>query len=460
MPAARWIGHTAVARTAAVQFGLAIRPSWRARSCAFTSGTTSGTLGSMRKADELSITIAPAARAAGANSRLRPAPALKKAMSMPLKESAFSSSTLQALPLNSSVLPAERAEASSLSEPTGKFRRSRTRRISMPTAPVAPTMAMFGAFIVVANYSNDRPSVILSEAKDLIAGCHAIRSFASLQGGGYSARDDSNLFMLFDRRHQARGIHELAVHQHVVGMRQVMQRERRLHGAHPALRVLGSIHRLLHELQRKQRLLRNALGHGQAERFQLGARHDMVHHAQPMRFGGADPIGGEQEFLGLAHAHLPRMGKELRAAHAHRHRMVEELGVLGADDEIARPHQHQPADHHLAVDQRHRRLGNVAPALAEAEIDLLLAGVLRLCSRLAEAAPGADRLVLLHVAMAVDLAQIVARGEVRTVGRQHDHLHVVVEGGAVEGLVQRVEERRVLRIPGLGPIEDDAGDSA
>jgi hypothetical protein len=37
----------------------------------------------MRKADELSITIAPAARAAGANSRLRPAPALKKAMSMP-----------------------------------------------------------------------------------------------------------------------------------------------------------------------------------------------------------------------------------------------------------------------------------------------------------------------------------------------------------------------------------------
>ena len=94
MPAARWIGQTAVARTAAVQFGLAMRPSWRARSCAFTSGTTSGTLGSMRKADELSITIAPAARAAGANSRLRPAPALKKAMSMPLKQSAFSSSTL------------------------------------------------------------------------------------------------------------------------------------------------------------------------------------------------------------------------------------------------------------------------------------------------------------------------------------------------------------------------------
>ena len=65
-------------------------------------------------------------------------------MSMPLKDSAFSSSTVYGLPLNSSVLPAERAEASSFREATGKFRRSRTRRISTPTAPVAPTMAMFG----------------------------------------------------------------------------------------------------------------------------------------------------------------------------------------------------------------------------------------------------------------------------------------------------------------------------
>ena len=29
--------------------------------------------------------------------------------------------------------------------------------------------------------------------------------------------------MLLDRRHQARGVHELAVGQHVVGMREVMQ---------------------------------------------------------------------------------------------------------------------------------------------------------------------------------------------------------------------------------------------
>ena len=35
------------------------------------------------------------------------------------------------------------------------------------------------------------------------------------------------------------------MHQHIVGVRQVMERERGLHGAHPALRVLRGIHRLL-----------------------------------------------------------------------------------------------------------------------------------------------------------------------------------------------------------------------
>ena len=153
------------------------------------------------------------------------------------------------------------------------------------------------------------------------------------------------------------------------------------------------------------------------------------------------------------------MGEELRAAHAHRHRVVEELGVLGGHDQVARPDQHQAAGDHLALHQRHGRLGDVAPALAEAKVDLLLARVLRLRAGLAEARPRADRLVLAHVAVAVDLAQVVARGEVRAVGRQHDHLDRVVLRGAVEGVVQRVEERGVLRVPRVGAVEDDAGDA-
>ena len=130
-----------------------------------------------------------------------------------------------------------------------------------------------------------------------------------------------------------------------------------------------------------------------------------------------------------------------------------------ADDQVARPDQHQAAGDHLALHQRHGRLGDVAPALAEADVDLLLARVLRLGARLAEARPRAHRLVLAHVAVAVDLAQVVARGEVRAVGRQHDHLDRVVLRGAVEGVVQGVEERGVLRVPGVGAVEDDAGDA-
>ena len=53
-----------------VQFGLATMPFGMERSaCGLTSATTSGTSGSMRHADELSITIAPAAATTGASSR-------------------------------------------------------------------------------------------------------------------------------------------------------------------------------------------------------------------------------------------------------------------------------------------------------------------------------------------------------------------------------------------------------
>jgi hypothetical protein len=52
-----------------VQLGLAMMPFGRlAAACGLTSATTSGTSGSMRQADELSITTAPAAATFGASS--------------------------------------------------------------------------------------------------------------------------------------------------------------------------------------------------------------------------------------------------------------------------------------------------------------------------------------------------------------------------------------------------------
>ena len=77
----------------------------------------------------------------GANSFEMLPPALKSAMSMPLKESLVSSVIATSWPRNLSCLPTERAEASRVSLPTGKFRFSSVLIISTPTAPVAPTTA-------------------------------------------------------------------------------------------------------------------------------------------------------------------------------------------------------------------------------------------------------------------------------------------------------------------------------
>ena len=63
-----------------------------------------------------------------------------------------------------------------------------------------------------------------------------------------------------------------------------------------------------------------------------------------------------------------------------------------------------------------------------------------------------------HVPVGVDLAQVVARGEVRPLRGEDDDLDLVVLGRGVERRVQLVEEPRVLGIARLGPVQHDAGD--
>jgi hypothetical protein len=62
----RWIGQSGMMLTIAVQFGLAMMPRCCASAPALISGTTSGTVGSMRNADELSTTSVPRAASSGA----------------------------------------------------------------------------------------------------------------------------------------------------------------------------------------------------------------------------------------------------------------------------------------------------------------------------------------------------------------------------------------------------------
>ncbi len=70
--------------TIVVQFGLATMfLGMRSSSWALTSGTTSGTSGSIRHAEELSMTIAPVSATRGASSRDVGAPAENNTMSRP-----------------------------------------------------------------------------------------------------------------------------------------------------------------------------------------------------------------------------------------------------------------------------------------------------------------------------------------------------------------------------------------
>ena len=146
--AARWRGATAIMSTIVVQLGLAMIPLCLKASSLLTSATTSGTSGSIRKADELSTTMAPASANAGAYWRLRSPPAEKRAMSMPAGSAvARSSTSMPPKPVERTV-PAERSDAMSRNRPTGKDRSARMSRMTRPTAPVAPTTATVRSLIL------------------------------------------------------------------------------------------------------------------------------------------------------------------------------------------------------------------------------------------------------------------------------------------------------------------------
>src|SRR6266849_3115053 len=118
---------------------------------ALISGITSGTFGSMRKADELSTTTAPAFTAMGVNFLEMPPPAENSAISTPSKEFSSSASIMTFWPRKSIVLLADRALASALSLPTRKPRLSMVAMNSAPTAPVTPAMATTGSFFTLVS---------------------------------------------------------------------------------------------------------------------------------------------------------------------------------------------------------------------------------------------------------------------------------------------------------------------
>jgi hypothetical protein len=122
-----------------VQFGLATMPrAARSSSSGLTSETTSGTSSSIRNAEELSTTTAPAAANFGPHAFEIDPPAEKIAMSKPPTVSSASPTTTRPLPRSR---PAERSLANGTTSEAGKSRFSSRSIICVPTAPVAPTTA-------------------------------------------------------------------------------------------------------------------------------------------------------------------------------------------------------------------------------------------------------------------------------------------------------------------------------
>src|SRR5439155_26627296 len=102
------------------QFGLAMIPRCLRISRGFTSGTTRGTSGSIRKALELSTTTAPAAAATGLHWRETLAGVLDRTISTPRKARADKDWSGWSSPRKPTVRPALRSEARNLIEPIGK----------------------------------------------------------------------------------------------------------------------------------------------------------------------------------------------------------------------------------------------------------------------------------------------------------------------------------------------------
>src|SRR5580704_3641095 len=91
----------------ATQFGLATIPFLMFCNCSeLTSGTTSGTSGSMRQAEELSTTMAPALAAIGLYSLLMEEGVLDNTMLTPANASGRIGSTEYVRPANSIDFPA------------------------------------------------------------------------------------------------------------------------------------------------------------------------------------------------------------------------------------------------------------------------------------------------------------------------------------------------------------------
>src|SRR3954464_9270790 len=120
------------------QLGLAMILSAALNTWAFTSGTTNFLVGSIRQAEELSITVMPAAANLGAHSSEVLPPAENKATAGLAAIASVELTIFYFFPLNSTSFPIDLSDATGINSVMGKFLSANTSNILVPTKPVAP----------------------------------------------------------------------------------------------------------------------------------------------------------------------------------------------------------------------------------------------------------------------------------------------------------------------------------
>src|SRR6185437_127813 len=133
------------------QLGLAMILSFAVSISAFSSGTTSRLVGSIRQAEELSTTVIPAAANFGAHSSEVLPPAENRASAGFAAIASAALTTVYFLPLNSTCFPTDLSDATGSNSVTGKFLSANTCNIFVPTSPVAPTTATFIVFLLTVD---------------------------------------------------------------------------------------------------------------------------------------------------------------------------------------------------------------------------------------------------------------------------------------------------------------------
>ena len=186
---------------------------------------------------------------------------------------------------------------------------------------------------------------------------------------------------------------------------------------------------------------------------------------EAVRLLDVDRVAGEHELLGLAGPELPRVREVLDAAHAEPGADdVGEACVLGRDDEVARPHEHQPGGVHRAVHLGDGDLAEVAPPqrVLEEVVPLLQHQVL---GALAGAAVDRARRVLVRARARTPPTTTFEPmswpdENIGPVAAEDHHAHGVVGLGPQERVVELDEQPAVLRVPRLGPVQHDPRDRA